>query len=135
MFEFIGMFLLGVVGAGNMIVLFLFYLAEKEDREARREAERNMNAEEKRMKRKEEQKKQDIFEIKTSIRINDYKNQAVEFLWSYFSIQSAGVKWRPVTEDTLLKFKEMIIKTDLCKEERKLQYMNKLMEKMEGDEK
>lgn len=113
MFEFIGMFLLGVVGAGNMIVLFLFYLAEKEDREARREAERNMNAEEKRMKRKEEQKKQDIFEIKTSIRINDYKNQAVEFLWSYFSMQSAGVKWRPVTEDTLLKFKEMINKTRL----------------------
>lgn len=120
MFEFIEMFLLGVVGAGNMIVWFLFYLAEKEDRKARREAERNMNAEEKRMKRKEEQKKQDIFEIKTSIRINDYKNQAVEFLWSYFSMQSAGVKWRPVTEDTLLKFKEMIIKTDLCKEERRL---------------
>lgn len=120
MLEFIGMWLLCACGIGNIIMLFKLYLAEKEDRKARREAERNMNAEEKRMKRKEEQKKQDIFEIKTSIRINDYKKQAVEFLWSYFSMQSAGVKWRPVTEDTLLKFKEMIIKTDLCKEERRL---------------
>lgn len=80
MLEFIGMWLLCACGIGTIIMLFKLYLVEKEDRVARREAERNMNAEEKRMKRKEEQKKQDIFEIKTSIRINDYKNQAVEFL-------------------------------------------------------
>lgn len=113
MFELIGIWLLCACGIVNIIISVKFDLEEKKYDEARREEERNMTAEEKRIKREEKQKKADVFEIETSMHLLNYKYQAVEFLWSYFSMQSAGVKWRPVTEDTLLKFKEMINKTRL----------------------